>query len=55
MNEDDIRQIQEEYEVTLTGVPKAVNIIELAKRYGTEHSGSFVNGVLDAVLAEARS
>jgi|FreactcultureFD7_1027221.scaffolds.fasta_scaffold22652_2 DNA-binding XRE family transcriptional regulator len=34
MNEDDIRQIQEEYEVTLTGVPKAVNIIELAKRYG---------------------
>ena len=29
--------------------------IELAKRYGTEHSGSFVNGVLDAVLAEARS
>lgn len=24
--------------------------IELAKRYGTEHSGSFVNGVLDAVV-----
>lgn len=29
--------------------------IELAKRYGTEHSGSFVNGVLDALLAEARA
>jgi N utilization substance protein B len=29
--------------------------IELAKRYGTEHSGSFVNGVLDAILAEARA
>ena len=28
--------------------------IELSKRYGTEHSGSFVNGVLDAVVAELR-
>lgn len=26
--------------------------IELAKRYGTEHSGSFVNGVLDAVVTD---
>ena len=26
--------------------------IELAKRYGTEHSGAFVNGVLDAVVSE---
>ena len=34
MTEDDILQIQKEYEVTYTGVPKAVNIIELAKRYG---------------------
>ena len=34
MTEDDIRQIREEYEVTFTGVPKAINIIELAKRYG---------------------
>lgn len=27
--------------------------IELAKRYGTEHSGAFVNGVLDAVVSES--
>lgn len=26
--------------------------IELAKKYGTEHSGAFVNGVLDAVVSE---
>jgi N utilization substance protein B len=29
--------------------------IELAKRYGTEHSGSFVNGILDAVVSETRA
>jgi N utilization substance protein B len=29
--------------------------IELAKRYGTEHSGSFVNGVLDAVVTDIHS
>jgi transcription antitermination protein NusB len=29
--------------------------IELAKRYGTEHSGSFVNGILDAILAGQRT
>ena len=29
--------------------------IELAKRYGAEHSGSFVNGILDSVLAELRT
>jgi len=29
--------------------------IELAKRYGTEHSGSFVNGILDAIVAEVRA
>lgn len=28
--------------------------IELAKRYGTEHSGSFVNGILDAIVSEAK-
>ena len=28
--------------------------IELSKRYGTEHSGSFVNGILDAVVAQIR-
>ena len=26
--------------------------IELAKKYGTEHSGSFVNGVLDAISSQ---
>jgi N utilization substance protein B len=33
-------------------VPRAVVIdeaVELAKRYGTEESGAFVNGVLDRV------
>ncbi len=29
--------------------------IELSKRYGTEHSSAFVNGVLDAVVAQLRS
>jgi N utilization substance protein B len=29
--------------------------IELAKRYGTEHSSAFVNGILDAVLSEVRA
>jgi N utilization substance protein B len=28
--------------------------IELAKRYGTEHSSAFVNGILDALLSEVR-
>lgn len=28
--------------------------IELSKRYGTEHSSAFVNGVLDAVVAQLR-
>ena len=28
--------------------------IELAKRYGAEHSGAFVNGILDSVLADLR-
>lgn len=35
-----------------TPVPHPVVIneaVELAKRYGTEESGSFVNGVLDAI------
>ena len=36
-------------------IPTAVSIneaIELAKKYSTEQSGSFVNGVLDAVAAK---
>ena len=36
----------------LRGIPPAVTIneaVELAKRYGTEESGAFVNGVLDRI------
>jgi N utilization substance protein B len=35
-------------------IPAAVSIneaIELAKKYSTEHSGRFVNGILDAMAA----
>ncbi len=37
--------------------PKAVinEAIELAKKYGTDKSGAFVNGVLDAVLKKIMS
>ena len=38
--------------VTKTDVPRAVVLdeaVELAKRYGTEESGAFVNGVLDRI------
>lgn len=38
--------------VYLRGIPPAVTIneaVELAKRYGTEESGAFVNGILDKV------
>jgi len=37
--------------------PKVIlnEAIELAKRYGTEHSGSFVNGVLDALMKRVKS
>jgi N utilization substance protein B len=36
--------------------PKVVinEAIELAKRYGTEDSGAFVNGILDQVLADRK-
>lgn len=40
------------YEMTIGGIPPAVAIdqaVELARRFGGEHSPSFVNGVLDAV------
>jgi transcription antitermination protein NusB len=43
------------WEMTHTDTPPKVVIdeaIELAKRFSTEHSPSFVNGVLDAVLRE---
>jgi transcription antitermination protein NusB len=44
------------FEILENVVPNKVILneaIELAKKYGTEHSGAFVNGVLDAVLAGA--
>ncbi len=36
--------------------PKVVinEAIEMAKRYGTEDSGAFVNGILDQVLADRK-
>jgi N utilization substance protein B len=43
------------YEILCTDTPPRVVIneaIELAKRYGTEQSGQFVNGVLDRILRE---
>ena len=44
------------YELLYTVTPMAVvisEIVELAKRYSTERSGSFVNGVLAAVAESA--
>ena len=41
-----------------TSVPKVVIVdeaIELAKRFGSENSGRFVNGLLDGVLRASRS
>ena len=42
------------YELTYTPElpPKVVldEWIEVAKRYGTEHSGAFINGILDSML-----
>lgn len=46
------------WEMTHTDTPPKVVIdeaIELAKRFSTENSPSFVNGVLDAVLREVKS
>lgn len=40
--------------MTCPDIPAAVTIneaIELAKKYSTEHSGGFVNGILDALAA----
>ncbi len=45
------------FELKHTTTPPGVVIneaVELAKRYGTEASGAFVNGVLSAALAAAR-
>ncbi len=41
--------------IGLADIPKRVTLneaIELAKRFGTENSASFVNGVLDRIAAE---
>ena len=46
------------WEMTHTSTPPKVVIdeaIELAKRFSTENSPAFINGVLDAVLREIRS
>ena len=43
------------YEVLFTDTPDRVAIneaIELAKRYGTNHSAQFVNGILDRLMNE---
>ncbi len=41
------------FEMTKYGTPAAVVIdesIEIAREFGTEHSGSFVNGILDKLI-----
>ena len=41
------------YEMTRMGTPVAVVIdesIEIAREFGTEHSSSFVNGILDKLI-----
>ncbi len=46
------------YELLYTNTPPRAVIdeaIELAKRFGTAHSGSFVNGILDRLMRERRS
>ena len=43
------------YEIQYIGTPSAVvlnEIIELAREFGTEHSPSFVNGILDKLNSE---
>jgi N utilization substance protein B len=40
---------------TMTEIPKRVTLneaVELAKRFGSEGSGAFVNGVLDRIATE---
>lgn len=41
------------FEMCYTSTPKKVVVneaIELAKKYGSQHSGRFVNGILDALM-----
>jgi len=44
------------YEMLYLGTPPAVVIneaIEIAREFGTEHSGGFVNGILDRLKPRA--
>ncbi len=46
------------FEMIFAGVPGRVAIneaIELAKRYGNQNSGQFVNGILDRILRESNA
>ncbi|NMC20321.1 MAG: transcription antitermination factor NusB [Thermogutta sp.] len=46
------------YELLYTDTPPSVVIdeaVELAKSFGTEHSGAFVNGILDRLLREQKA
>ncbi len=45
------------YEILFTDTPDRVAIneaVDLAKRFGTQHSAQFVNGILDRFLKEAK-
>lgn len=44
------------FEMTRYGTPAAVVIdeaVEIAREFGTEHSGSFVNGILDKLIPQS--
>ncbi len=46
------------YEMQFIGTPKAVVLneaVELAKEFGSEHSPSFVNGILDKLGVDVKS
>ncbi len=46
------------YEMQHIGTPKAIvmnEAVELAKEFGTEHSSSFVNGILDRIVLDVTS
>ncbi|KPU44912.1 hypothetical protein OXPF_13900 [Oxobacter pfennigii] len=45
------------YEITKTDTPYSVVIneaVEIAKKYGTEKSGSFINGILASIIKEEK-
>ena len=46
------------FEIDRIGTPAAVVLneaVELAREFGTEHSSSFVNGILDKLASQGRS